>query len=111
MGVSMDDVKRKMELYQSLAQSLQAIMMQRQALAVEKLEMEKALAELERYEKDIVYKSIGVALIEAKKEEVVESLKERMEEVELKLESLKKQEEIVRKRLEKLKKELKEAGL
>ena len=104
-------LKRKIELYQNLNQSLQNIMLQRQAMAMERVEMEKALAELERYDKDKVYKSIGVALIEADKKEVVENLKERMEEVELKLESLKKQEEMVRKRMEKLRKELKEAGL
>ena len=106
-----ETLKRKAELYQNLSQSLQNILLQKQALALDRVEMEKALAELENYGKKTVYKSIGVALIEADRDEVVSELKDRLEEVKLKLESLEKQEELARNRLEKIKKELKDAGL
>lgn len=106
-----ESLKRKIELYQNLNQSLQNILLQKQALALDKVEMEKALAELENYGKKTVYKSIGVALIEADRDEVISELKDRLEEAKLKLESISRQEEMARKRMEKLKAELEEAGL
>ncbi len=102
------DVEKKMKLYQQLTSSLQTIMMQMRAYMAELAEIEKALEELEKYSGERVFRSIGPAMIEVSKDEVVSELREAKEDMGLKLESLKKQEEMVSKRLEKLKKEIEE---
>ena len=102
------DAEKKMNLYQQLTQTLQTIMMQVQAYMAEIAEIDKAIEELEKYSGEKVFRSIGPAMIEAKKDDVIKELRENKEDYELKLDSLKKQEDMVEKRLEKLKKEIEE---
>ena len=99
--------EKKVKLYKQLVQTYQNLSLQKQAIAVELAETEKALAELENHGGK-VYKSLGSVLIEADREASIKELKDRKEELGIKLESLERNIATVEQRLEKLRKELSE---
>ena len=73
-------LREQVSRLQQLQQNLQAIMMQKQQLEVEKVETDRALEELKKAgPDDTVYKNAGSVLIKAKKEEVVKELEEKKE--------------------------------
>ena len=93
---------------QTFQQQLQASILQRGSLNLQKLEIEKALEALEKVkENESVYKITGPVLIKTKKSEVEKELKEKLEEIEVKIKSLekliKKLEEKIKEKQEKIK--------
>lgn len=92
---------------QTFQQQLQATLIQKETLTVQKIEIEKALKELEKTEeKENVYKIVGPLLVKTKKERLVNELKEKLEEIEVRIKSLekvaKKLEEKIQEKQEKL---------
>jgi len=76
-----------------LQQNLQAILMQKQQMEVELVEVDKALEELTKVgADDAVYKSAGPVLIKANKDDVVKDLEEKKELANTRVMVLSKQE-------------------
>jgi prefoldin beta subunit len=93
-------LKEQVSRLQQLQQNLQAIMMQKQQLEVESIEMDKALEELKKAgADDAVYKNAGSVLIKAKKDEVVKELEEKKELSNTRVMVLSKQETRVKENL------------
>ncbi len=86
---------------QTFQQQLQATILQRDSLNLQKIEIEKALEELEKVgEREIVYKLTGPILLKTTKKELESELKQKVEEIEVRLKSL---EKLVHKLEEKMK--------
>ena len=93
-------LREQVSRLQQLQQNLQAIMMQKQQLEVEYVEMDKALEELKKAgADDAVYKNAGSVLIKAKKDEVVKELEEKKELSNTRVMVLSKQETRVKENL------------
>ena len=92
---------------QTFQQQIQATLLQKDSLNLQKIEIENALKELEKVKEDeSVYKIAGPVLIKTKKSELEKELKEKLEEIDVKLKSmdnlLKKLEEKINEKQEKL---------
>ena len=88
---------------QQLQQTLQAIIAQRQQLELENTEIDRALDELEKMPDDgLVYKSVGSILINSKKKNLIEELRERKELTMTRITVLKKQQSRSENRLNEL---------
>lgn len=85
---------------QTFQQQGQAIMLQRETLTIQKMEIEKALEELAKAkEKEEVFKAVGPILVKSTKKELEKELKEKNEMIELRLKSFDKQEEKIKEKL------------
>ena len=85
---------------QTFQQQYQAVAMQRESLSVQRLEVEKALEELEKLkDSDEVYKAVGPILVKSTRMNLVKEMKERKEVIDVKLKSVNAQEETIRKKL------------
>lgn len=91
------------QLYQ---QQMQGIMIQKENLNAQLLEIKHALKELENLKGDMVYKLTGPIMIKANKEEIKKELLEKQELVELRLKSLEKGEKKAKDKIEELKEKL-----
>ncbi|MCD6477293.1 MAG: prefoldin subunit beta [Candidatus Aenigmarchaeota archaeon] len=85
---------------QASQQQIQGIIMQRDALNVQKMEIEKALEELEKSKTDDVYKAVGPILIKTNNKDLIKELKERQETINVRLKSLENQEKQIKERIE-----------
>ena len=82
---------------QQAQQNLQAIMMQKQQLEMEKVESDKALEELKKAsDDDTVYKHTGSILIKSNKSELIAELEEKKELSDTRSKVLAKQEERIK---------------
>src|ERR671919_852122 len=74
-------LREQLSRLQQLQQNLQAIMMQKQQVELEIVEIERALEELKKMDGDSnsVYKGAGPLLIKTKKEDVLKELEEKKE--------------------------------
>ena len=87
-------VQEQLARLQQTQQNFQSIMMQKQQLESEKLEIEKALEELKKANDDeSVFKHAGTIMIKSNKKELLEELEEQMELAKTKASLLAKQEE------------------
>lgn len=84
---------------QTFQQQMQTVLIQKESLSIQSMEIDKALEELNKTEHDDVYKAVGPVLIKSTKKELTKELKERKETIELRLKSLKKQENRVKEKL------------
>lgn len=96
---------KKFQEMQSLEQTLQSILMQKQAFVLEQEETEKALSEIKN-SGDEVYKLIGQLLLKSDKGKIMEDLEKKNEILELRIKNLEKQEDSLNERLEKLREEV-----
>lgn len=92
---------------QTFQQQIQATLIQKDSLNLQKIEIEKALEALEKVkENENVYKIVGPVLIKTEKSEVEKEFKEKLEDIEIKIKSLekllKKLEEKIKEKQEKL---------
>ncbi|HEY6536100.1 MAG TPA: prefoldin subunit beta [Candidatus Nitrosocosmicus sp.] len=73
-------LKEQLSRLQQLQQNLQAIMMQKQQVEIEKAETERALDELKKtVPDDAIYKFAGPLLIESNRDELLKELDEKKE--------------------------------
>jgi prefoldin beta subunit len=71
-------LREQLARLQQLQQNLQAIMMQKQQLEAESVEVERATEELKKLEPDeVVYKSVGPLLLKTKKDDTLKELDEK----------------------------------
>ena len=73
-------LKEQLARLQQLQQNLQAIMMQKQQVEIEKVETERALDELKKTTSDdVVYKLAGPLLVKSNRDELIKDLDEKKE--------------------------------
>jgi len=85
--VSLDD-SRLVEQFQSYQQQYQAIIIQKEQLKLQELEIDNALEELEATKEEKVYKISGPIMIKKDREDLKKELEERKENIELRLKTL-----------------------
>lgn len=96
---------KKIQEIQILEQSIQNILLQKQAFQIELSETESAKKEIEKSSDD-VFKVIGQIMIKTDKEKTIEELSNKEKLLSLRLKSIKKQEEIIKNKIESLQKEI-----
>lgn len=100
-------VRQQLVRFQQLQQTLNAILIEKQRLEMELIEVKSALEELQKASDDVaVYKAVGPVLVQTSKQKIVEELTERKDLAETRLKLLEKQEQRTREQLESLQKEL-----
>jgi prefoldin beta subunit len=102
-------LREQLSRLQQLQQNLQAILMQKQQIEIEAMEIEKAVEELKKLgEDEAVYKSAGPILIKTKKEETIKELEEKKELSNTRLLVLGKQETRVKENLKEVENKINE---
>ena len=102
-------VQEQLARLQQTQQNLQSILMQKQQLESEKLEIEKALEELKKASDDeLVFKHAGTIMIKSNKKDLIEELEEQMELAKTKASLLVKQEERLKATLQEQETKIKE---
>jgi len=102
-------LREQLARLQQLQQNLQAIMMQKQQLEAESVEIEKATEELKKSELDeAVYKSVGPLLIKTKKDDTLKELDEKKDLANTRLVVLGKQETRVKENLKEVENKINE---
>ena len=87
-------VQEQLAKLQQTQQNFQSILMQKQQLESEKLEIEKALEELKKASDDeLVFKHAGTIMIKSNKKDLIDELEEHVELAKTKATLLVKQEE------------------
>ena len=87
-------VQEHLAKFQQTQQNFQSIIMQKQQLESEKLEIEKALEELKKASDDeLVFKHAGTIMIKSNKKDLIEELEEQVELAKTKASLLVKQED------------------
>ena len=85
------ETKEKIQELQTIEQSLQSILIQKQTFQIELSETENAFSEVNN-SKEEIYKLVGSILIKADKESTKKELKKKQELLSLRLSSIEKQE-------------------
>ena len=102
-------LREQLARLQQLQQNLQAIMMQKQQLEAESVEIEKATEELKKSEQDeVVYKSVGPLLIKTTKDDTLKELDEKKDLANTRLVVLGKQETRVKENLKEVENKINE---
>ena len=99
------ETQEKIQELQGLEQTLQQLIMQKQAFQFELNETESALSEIEK-SKDDVFKIIGQIMIKSSKTQIEEDLKNKQKLLKLRLDSIEKQEKTLSEQSEKLREEV-----
>jgi prefoldin beta subunit len=99
------ETQEKIQELQILEQSLQQLLLQKQAFQLELNETESALSETEKTHDDI-YRIVGSIMIKTAKSEVEKELKEKKDIINLRLKSIDKQESSLREKTDSLRGEL-----
>lgn len=102
-------LREQLARLQQLQQNLQAIMMQKQQLEAESVEIEKATEELKKSDQnEAVYKSVGPLLIKTKKDDTLKELDEKKDLSNTRLVVLGKQETRVKENLKEVENKINE---
>jgi len=100
-------VQERLLRLQQLQQTLQSILVQKQQLELELLEIDRALSELEKVTDDaVIYKSVGSLLVRSERNKVTDDLKERKELANMRVSVLGRQEERLRSQIKELQEKL-----
>ena len=103
-------LKEQLERYEQLQQNLQSILVQKQQIDLESIEIDKALEELNKSAEDVkVYKSAGTVMVSSNKADVVKNLTESKDLSNTKITVLNKQEERLKESLKEVQEKLDEA--
>lgn len=102
-------LKEQLERYEQLQQNLQSILVQKQQIDLESIEIDKALEELNKSADDVkVYKSAGTVMVSSNKADVVKNLTESKDLSNTKITVLNKQEERLKESLKEVQEKLDE---
>jgi len=96
-----------LEQFQGLQQQLQAILIQKENLKLQMLEIDKASEELEASTEKQAYKIVGPIMIQKDLKELKTELKERKDNYELRTKTLEKAEERITNKLKEMEPKLK----
>jgi prefoldin beta subunit len=100
----MDINQQKIQEAQMLEQSMNSLLMQRQAFNLELNETLNALEEVKKTD-DEIYKLSGSIMLKADKEKVKKELEDKKKILEMRLESIEKQEKLLEKKVIEFKEE------
>jgi prefoldin beta subunit len=96
-----------MEL-QAYQQQMQTVLIQKETLSIQNMEIDKALDELGKVKNEDVFKAVGPILIKSDKDKLKKELGEKKETIDLRLKSLHKQEKRMKEKMEENQKKLEE---
>jgi prefoldin beta subunit len=96
-----------LEQFQGLQQQLQAILIQKENLKLQMLEIDKALEELEASAEKQAYKIVGPIMVQKDLKELKTELKERKDNYDLRAKTLEKAEERITNKLKEMEPKLK----
>ena len=103
-------LKEQLERYEQLQQNLQSVLVQKQQVDLERIEIDKALEELNKSADDVkVYKSAGTEMVSSNKADVVKNLTESKDLSNTKITVLNKQEDRLKESLKEVQEKLDEA--
>ena len=103
-------LKEQLERYEQLQQNLQSVLVQKQQVDLESIEIDKALEELNKSADDVkVYKSAGTVMVSSNKADVVKNLTESKDLSNTKITVLNKQEGRLKESLKEVQEKLDEA--
>jgi len=94
--------------FQAYQQQLQSVLIQKESLKMQSMEIEKALEELTATKEKTAYKITGSIMVNKTVEEIKKELGETKEDVEVKIKSMEKMEEKINNKLKELQTKLKE---
>jgi len=103
-----ENTKNLIAQFQAYQQQLQAILIQKESLKLQNLEIEKALDELKKTKEKKAYKIAGQIMVLKPVDELKKELEELKENIELRIKSLEKSEERISDKLKNLQKEIRE---
>lgn len=88
---------------QTFQEQYQSIMIQKEAMKAQTIELDRALEELAKTKDgEEVYKAVGPILVKSTKTELVKEMKEKNEMIDVRLKSLDKQEEKLKEKLKEI---------
>lgn len=104
-----EETKQSILEFQAYQQQLQSIVMQKENLKLQDLEIDKALEELQDSKQKTAFKITGSVMVSKPVEEIVNDLKETKEAISIRVNSFDKTEAKVAERLRELQEKIKEA--
>lgn len=104
MKVSKETENKIMEL-QMLEQNMQNMVMQKQRFQVSLTEIENAIEELKKTNKE-AYKIMGSIMVKSKKEDLEKDLKDKKEIIDLRIKNIEKQESKIKEKASEIQKEV-----
>ena len=105
-----EETKNLIAQFQTYQQQLQAILIQKESLKLQNLEIERALEELNKTKQKNAYKITGQIMVSKPVEELKKELNETRENINIRIKSLEKTEERISEKLKELQKKIKEVG-
>ena len=102
-----EDDKKFLEQFQVLQQQLQAILIQKENLKLQNLEIDKAMEELDTSKGTKAYKIVGPVMVQKDLKKLKVELKERKDNFDLRAKTLEKAEERITKKLKEMEPRLK----
>lgn len=96
------EIQKHMMEFQAYQQQLQAVMSQRNALSMQMIETERAVAELEKTNETHVYRAIGNILVKTGKEEAKKDLLDKKEFFNMRIQAMAKEDKRIREKLKEL---------
>ena len=99
------DTQQKIQELQGFEQTIQQLLIQKQAFQLELTETENAISEISK-SKDDIFKMTGNIMIKVEKKTVEKDLKKKQELLSLRLKSIEKQESELSKEVEKIREEV-----
>jgi len=103
-----EDAKNLIAQFQGYQQQLQSILMQKESMKMQNMEIERALEELKSTNQKTAYKITGQIMVSKQVEELKKDLGETKENIDLRIKSLEKNEERLNVKLKDLQEKLKE---
>jgi prefoldin beta subunit len=97
-----EDDRKFLEQFQGLQQQLQGIMIQKENLKLQILEIDKAMEELEESKEKQAYKIVGPIMIQKDLKDLKTELKERKDNYDLRTKTLEKAEERITTKLKEM---------
>lgn len=101
-----EEEKEMVGQFQSYQQQLQAILLQKESLKIQNMEIDKALEELNASKETTAYKITGSIMISKSVEELKKELGENKETLSIRIKSLEKTEERINNKLKELQEKL-----
>lgn len=99
------ETEQKIVQLQLLEQNLQNLLLQKQTLQTQVIEIENALSEIEKT-KDSAYKIVGQIMVLTKKDELKKDLFSKKEIIELRIKNIEKQEQKIKEKSKEIQEEV-----
>ena len=84
---------------QTFQQQTQTVLIQKESLNIQNMEIDRALEELKKTTNEDAYKAVGPILVKSTKKDLEKDLIERKETIDLRLKSLQKQEDRLKEKM------------